>query len=116
MLTIDLDNTLGALADPTRRQMLEMLGRRPQRAGELAMAFPLKGPAVSRHLRILRESGLIEEVGYDQDRRVRLYQLRQEPLTALAAWLDQVRAYWSEQLTSFAQAADAAQQARHREP
>jgi DNA-binding transcriptional ArsR family regulator len=96
-----VDRTLAALADPTRRRIVELLRQRPQRAGELAAQFDITGPAVSRHLRVLRHSGLVEERGVDADARVRVYHLRGEPLTALRAWVDQVQAFWTDQLGGF---------------
>jgi DNA-binding transcriptional ArsR family regulator len=97
----EVDTTLAALADPTRRRIVELLRERPRRAGELAAEFAVTGPAVSRHLRILRRSGLVEERGIDADARVRIYQLRPAPLVALRAWVDQVQAFWSDQLDAF---------------
>jgi DNA-binding transcriptional ArsR family regulator len=100
-VVIDLDTTFAALADPTRRRIVELLRQRPQRAGELAAQFDITGPAVSRHLRVLRRSGLVEERGVDTDARVRVYHLRSEPLVALRGWVDQVQAFWSDQLGAF---------------
>jgi DNA-binding transcriptional ArsR family regulator len=97
----DLDATLTALADPTRRRIVELLRDRPQRAGELAAAFEMSAPAVSRHLRVLRRSGLVTGHGVDDDARLRVYELRQEPFTALQAWLDQVQAFWNDRLGAF---------------
>ncbi|MER6433748.1 metalloregulator ArsR/SmtB family transcription factor [Streptomyces sp900105245] len=97
----DVDVTLSALADPTRRRIVELLHERPQRAGELVAAFEVSAPAISRHLRVLRRSGLVEEHSTENDARVRVYQLRQEPFVALQAWLDQVQAFWTDQLGAF---------------
>jgi DNA-binding transcriptional ArsR family regulator len=97
----DLDGTLAALADPTRRQVVELLRERPRRAGELAAAAEMSGPAMSRHLRVLRTSGLVEEERAGHDARVRVYRLRPEPFVALHEWLDEVQAFWSEQLGAF---------------
>lgn len=88
----DLDNTITALADPTRRRIIELLRERPRKAGDLAAEFSVTAPAVSRHLRILRRSGLIFEYSPDTDARVRVYQLRREPLLALRTWVDQAQA------------------------
>jgi DNA-binding transcriptional ArsR family regulator len=99
----DVDATLAALADPTRRRIVELLRERPRRAGELVAEFAVTGPAVSRHLRVLRRSGLVEERGIDADARVRVYHLRPEPLAGLRAWVDQVQAFWSDQLDAFRQ-------------
>jgi len=100
-----VDATLAALAEPTRRQLVDVLRAGPCRAGELAAALRMTPPATSRHLRVLRASGLVEVTGSDDDARVRLYQLRPEPFVALQAWLDQLEAFWGEQLDSFARRA-----------
>jgi DNA-binding transcriptional ArsR family regulator len=97
----DLDDTLAALADPTRRRVVYLLRKGPRRAGELAEATGMSGPALSRHLRVLRVNGLVETAADDGDARVRLYRLRQQPFVALQAWLDQVDAFWGEQLGAF---------------
>ena len=97
----DIDATLSALADPTRRRIVELLRVRPQLAGELAAAFDVSAPAVSRHLKVLRRSGLVTDHGVDGDARLRVYELQQEPFTALQAWLDQVQAFWTDQLGAF---------------
>ncbi|MFN2471178.1 MAG: ArsR/SmtB family transcription factor [Gaiellaceae bacterium] len=96
-----VDATLTALADPTRRHVVELLRERPRRAGELAAAFPISTPAMSRHLRVLRASGLVEAEFDDEDARVRLYRLRRQPFADLQSWLDQVQAFWTEQLGAF---------------
>jgi DNA-binding transcriptional ArsR family regulator len=96
-----LDRTLAALADPTRRGVVDLLRRRPLRAGELAAAFELTPPAMSRHLRVLRRSGLVDEDSHEDDARVRVYRLRPEPFAQLRHWLDKVEAHWSDQLASF---------------
>jgi DNA-binding transcriptional ArsR family regulator len=97
----NVDETLSALADPTRRRIVELLRGQPQRAGELAAAFDMSAPSVSRHLRVLRRGGLIGAYGVDNDARLRVYELRQEPFDALQAWLDQVSAFWTDQLGAF---------------
>jgi DNA-binding transcriptional ArsR family regulator len=99
----DLDGVLAALADPARRQVVDVLRVGPRRAGELADAVAMSGPAMSRHLRVLRAGGLVEVVGNDGDARVRVYRLRAEPFVALRAWLDQVEAFWADQLGAFAE-------------
>jgi DNA-binding transcriptional ArsR family regulator len=96
-----LDRTLAALADPTRRGVVDMLRRKPRRAGELAQAFDLSPPAMSRHLRVLRKTGLVREEGLEEDARVRLYRLRPEPFRDLRAWLQEVESFWTDQLASF---------------
>src|SRR5712691_4814683 len=113
----NLDNTLAALADPTRRHVVELLRERPRRAGELAADCAMSGPAMSRHLRVLRASGLVEvEVEEEQsehDARLRIYQLRPEPFVALQAWLDQVQAFWTDQLGAFKAHAERTQRGEH---
>ncbi|TMR19107.1 winged helix-turn-helix transcriptional regulator [Nonomuraea turkmeniaca] len=97
----ELDATLAALADPTRRKVIDVLREGPRPAGELAQAVRMSPPALSRHLRVLRAGGLVQAESGGADARLRLYTLRQEPFTALQAWLDQVQAFWTEQLGSF---------------
>ncbi len=101
MTSAALDRTLAALADPHRRQVVELLRDRPRRAGELAQAAGLSAPAMSRHLRTLRQSGLVEETSPDFDARVRVYQLRPEPMVHLLRWLEETERLWSVQLTAF---------------
>lgn len=96
-----LDDTLAALADPTRRRVVDLLRRRPRRAGELSSAFGVSPPAMSRHLRVLRRHGLIEEERVDDDARVRVYRLRPERFDELQKWLRQVETFWTDQLEAF---------------
>jgi len=96
-----LDATLSALADPTRRLVVDQLRKGPRRAGELAASADMSAPAMSRHLRVLRSTGLVEAEAVDDDARLRVYRLRPEPFVALQAWLDQVEAFWDEQLGAF---------------
>ena len=93
-----LDSTLAALADPTRRTVVDLLRHGPRRAGELAATVEMSAPAMSRHLRVLRASGLVEAELVDDDARLRVYRLRPERFAALQAWLDQVHAFWAQQL------------------
>ncbi|MEU8246601.1 metalloregulator ArsR/SmtB family transcription factor [Nonomuraea sp. NPDC048916] len=97
----DVDATLAALADPTRRKVIDLLRDRPRAAGELAQAVQMSAPALSRHLRVLRAGGLVRAETGGEDARLRVYTLCPEPFTALQAWLDQVQAFWAEQLGSF---------------
>lgn len=97
----EVDEVLVALADPIRRQVVDELRQGPKRAGELADSAGMSFPAISRHLRVLRASRLVEVRALDEDARVRVYQLRAEPFLALRAWLDQVEAFWTEQLDAF---------------
>lgn len=113
----ELDTTLAALADPTRRQVVELLRECPRRAGELAESCSMSGPAMSRHLRMLRASGLVEvdveEERVVHDARLRIYRLRPEPFVALQAWLDQVQAFWTEQLDAFKAHTERTQRGEH---
>jgi DNA-binding transcriptional ArsR family regulator len=98
-----LDRTLAALADPNRRQVIDLLRTQPMRAGDLADATGLSPQAMSRHLRVLRESELIEESHPEFDARVRIYVLRSEPMGELKAWLEQTEKLWTKQLLAFKQ-------------
>src|SRR5262245_10807880 len=97
----DLDQTLVALADPARRRVIELLRKKPHRAGELADALSLNRPRMSQHLRMLRQSGLVEEDGVEHDARVRVFCLRLEPLAQVRDWLNEVEEFWTAQLSSF---------------
>jgi DNA-binding transcriptional ArsR family regulator len=97
----ELDRTLVALADPTRRGVIELLRKEPRRAGDLAATLHMSPPAMSRHLRVLRKSGLIEEEQQGEDARVRLYRLRKPPFDALQRWLNEVEAFWTDELQAF---------------
>ncbi|HEY6407883.1 MAG TPA: metalloregulator ArsR/SmtB family transcription factor [Ktedonobacteraceae bacterium] len=110
----DLDTTLAALADPTRRQVVELLRERPRRAGELASACAMSNPAMSRHLRVLRASGLVEveEQQGSNDARYRVYWLRSDPFIDLQKWLDQVQAFWTDQLGAFKDYAERTQKGK----
>ncbi len=96
-----LDRTFAALADRTRRGVVDLLRKKPRRAGELAAAFDMSAPAMSRHLRVLRKTGLVEEDNLEDDARVRVYRLRAEPFAELRGWLDEVEAFWEHQLDAF---------------
>lgn len=96
-----IDRTLAALADPHRRRVIELLGQRPRRAGELADALKLPAPTMSRHLRALKQSGLVEETHPAFDARVRIYALKDGAMADLKKWLADTERMWSEQLTSF---------------
>jgi DNA-binding transcriptional ArsR family regulator len=90
-----MEAVLRALADEGRRTLLETLGAGSATAGELAALLPIARPGVSRHLRVLREAGLVE-VRHDAQRRV--YSLRPEPLAEVDAWLSPYRALWEQRL------------------
>jgi DNA-binding transcriptional ArsR family regulator len=111
----DLSDVLFALADPTRRQVVELVGRAPRRASELAEAIGASRLAMSRHLRILREAGVIRDEGDEEDGRARLIALDERAFAGVRAWLDGVEGFWSDQLASFKTLAEA-RAAERREP
>jgi DNA-binding transcriptional ArsR family regulator len=86
-----------ALADPTRRAVLDLLRRGSQPAGQIASAFPVSRPAISKHLRLLRRAHLVRE---HREGRHRVYQLNPEPLRAVDSWIEQYRVFWSTSLTN----------------
>ncbi len=86
---------LQALADPSRRTVLGILKDHPATAGELADALPIARPGVSRHLRVLREAGLVD---VRQDAQRRIYSLRPEALVEVDDWLGEYRALWQHRL------------------
>jgi len=88
-------NALDALADPTRRRIVELLVEGERSAGEIAAEFPTSRPGVSRHLRVLREHGLVHARG---EGRRRLYSLDPAPLAELDEWLGRYRSFWTNRL------------------
>ena len=95
-----VDSTLSALSDPTRRAVIDLLRRKPLRAGEIAAQLDMSPPALSRHLRVLRKAGLIVDDEPEHDARVRLYRLNPKAFSSLKAWLGEVEAFWEDQLGS----------------
>jgi DNA-binding transcriptional ArsR family regulator len=91
---------LGALGDPTRRTLFERLAARPSAVGDLARGLPVSRPAVSQHLKVLKEAGLVREVA--QGTR-RIYSLDPRGIGAMRRWLD---AHWASALDSFKAFAD----------
>jgi DNA-binding transcriptional ArsR family regulator len=100
-MAMDVGGVFSALADPTRRQVVELLGRGPLRAGELADAAGLSPPAMSRHLRVLLQAGVVADERRADDARLRVFRLRPQALGGLQAWLDQQQRQWDQQLESF---------------
>lgn len=90
-----MNEVLHALADESRRTMLEILRAHPATVGQLAEALPIARPGVSRHLRVLREAGLVE---VEQQAQWRIYRLRPEPLAELDDWLGRYRDMWEQRL------------------
>ena len=93
----------GAIADPTRRAILDGLGRGARKAGEIAEDFKVSRPAISRHLRVLREADLVrvERVGREQR-----YSLNPGPLAEIDGWLDRFRLMWSSRLVDLKELAE----------
>jgi DNA-binding transcriptional ArsR family regulator len=89
-------SAFAALADPTRRQVLERLGRGPLPVGEIARGLPVSRPAVSQHLKVLKQAGLVVDRA-EGTRRV--YAIDPHGLGAMRAWLDQ---FWTQALDAFA--------------
>ncbi len=98
--------TLTALADPTRRAVLERLVHGPRSVTDVARTMPVSRPAVSQHLKVLHDAGL---VSVRQEGRTRLYEVRRDGLAELRAWLEQ---FWDTALQSYAEAVEAAVQER----
>jgi len=90
-----MEAVLRALADDSRRTILEALAGGPTTAGELAALLPIARPGVSRHLRVLREAGLVE---VHQQAQRRIYGLRPEPLAEVDQWLNRYLALWEHRL------------------
>jgi DNA-binding transcriptional ArsR family regulator len=101
MSQASIDHTFLALSDATRRGAIKLLRKGPLRAGELASALDMNKPAMTRHLRVLRESGLVHEEGLEGDARVRVYRLRRAPFHDLREWLEEIEQHWGLQLESF---------------
>ena len=96
-VTYSPEATFSALADPTRRAVLDLLRTGRQPAGQIASAFPVSRPAISKHLRLLRRAHLVNE---HREGRNRFYQLNPEPLKAVDSWLEHYRSFWSASLVN----------------
>lgn len=96
-VTYSPEHTFNALADPTRRAVLDLLRQGSQPAGRIAKAFPISRPAISKHLSLLRRAHLVQE---HREGRHRFYQLNPGPLKAVDSWLEQYRVSWSASLTN----------------
>ena len=90
-----MDAVLHAISDASRRTVLEALREGSATAGELAALLPIARPGVSRHLRVLREAGLVE---VRQEAQFRVYSLRPDPLAEVDEWLDRYRSLWEQRL------------------
>lgn len=92
-----------AISDPTRRQMLDLLRTGERSASELGAPFRISQPAVSQHLKVLREAGLVAE---RRDGRARRYRLRPEPLAEVGRWVSQYARFWQQRFDALAQFLD----------
>ena len=116
-VTYSAEATFSALADPTRRAVLDLLRQGTQPAGQIARSFPVSRPAISKHLRLLRRAHLVQE---RREGRLRLYQLSPEPLKAVDSWLEQYRVFWQSSLVNLKTfveaeyAKETAQRAKHK--
>jgi DNA-binding transcriptional ArsR family regulator len=93
-----LDAVFGALADPTRRRILDRLTRGETTVGELAEPFAMSRPAISKHLDVLERAGLVHRI---PDGRVNRCRLDGDPLRDTVEWMERYRAYWEGQLDAF---------------
>jgi DNA-binding transcriptional ArsR family regulator len=109
-----LHQTFAALAEPTRIAVVGLLRDKPLRSGDIASALSVSRPAMSRHLRVLRRAGLVEEETLEEDSRGRVYRLRPEAFSQLRSWLDEVEAFWGDQLQAFKRHAE--RKSRKRRP
>src|ERR1051325_5115260 len=94
-VTYSADAAFSALADPTRRALLDLLRNGNQPAGQIALSFPISRPAISKHLRLLRKAQLVKE---HRRGRHRFYEIDPEPLKAVDRWLEQYRVFWNARL------------------
>ena len=108
MVTFDTD-VFTAIADPTRRDILDLLRHSEYSAGDIAAHFPVSRPAVSRHLRVLRNAGLVHERKAAQSR---LYSLNPQPLQTVDQWLTMYRVFWSARLRDLKRVAESAHNAK----
>jgi DNA-binding transcriptional ArsR family regulator len=97
MVTNKAQAAFSALADPSRRAVLDLLRQGSLPAGQIAQAFPISRPAISKHLRLLRRARLVEE---HRQGRHRLYRLNPGPLKTIDSWLGQYRMFWQMNLTT----------------
>jgi len=100
-MVTDVGRVFGALADPTRLGVVQLLSDGPRRAGEIASLAGVSGPAMSRHLRVLLEAGILVDERPTGDARARVFRLQPDSMVAVQAWLDQLQAHWGEQLKLF---------------
>jgi DNA-binding transcriptional ArsR family regulator len=104
-----VETTFEALADPIRRRVVELLADGERSAGEIAAAFPVSRPAVSRHLRVLRNAGIVQA---RKDSRRRVYALDPAPLAELDAWIRKYAGFWPDRLDRLDEHLQRAKEAR----
>jgi DNA-binding transcriptional ArsR family regulator len=104
-----MEAALRAIAEPRRRRILELVGRRELTAGEIASNFDVTRPAISQHLGVLKEAGLVDE---RRNGTQRLYRARPEGLAEIKAFLD---AFWDEKLEALRREAERAEEEKHGE-
>ncbi len=109
---VELDAAFAALADGTRRAVIRELLRKPRRAGELAESVTMSPPALSRHLRVLREARLIVEESVEHDARVSVYRVNPAAFAPVRNWIEQVEELWREQLQAFKEHAERSRRTR----
>ncbi len=107
-LTNRIDPVFNALADPNRRRVVELLMEGPTRASTIAEHIGLARNAATRHLNLLRKTGLVSVHTSDSDARARIYQLEIERVVAAREWLQHVEANWRHQLKRFKHFAEGA--------
>src|ERR1700726_93194 len=95
-VTYSTEAAFHALADPTRRAVLDLLRKGSQPAGQIARAFPVSRPAISKHLQLLRRAHLVQE---RREGRHRFYELNPGPLRTIDSWLNHYRIFWQTSLT-----------------
>lgn len=98
---MSLDVSFTALAEPSRRGVIDLLCKSPRRAGELAEELGLSPAAMSRHLKVLRDAGFVERELDAEDARANVYRLKAEPFDELGEWLEEVNRFWTRQLAAF---------------
>ncbi len=107
-----LDQAFAALSDAGRREILRLLLQKPRRAGELAEEVGMSPQALSRHLRVLRHAGLVEDGGIAEDARVRMFSVPAHAFEPVQHWISQAEELWKRQLQSFKAYAESVQRTR----
>ena len=109
LVTYSPDSVFSALADPTRRAVLDLLRQGNLPAGQVARGFSVSRPAISKHLRLLRRAHLVTETRLS---RQRVYSLNVAPLKTVDAWLNQYRIFWQSSLTSLKSVVESGQETK----